>query len=117
VSTIGDYAFMEFENLSTLIIPDTIKKVGKNAFAYCNSLRSITVGSKVNSIESNAFTSMSLTNIIFKEPQTWYVYKKTSSNSGTSTLVTITNNSFQNAMLYSEYADYDWSNEIPGDMY
>ena len=42
-------------SLERIVLPSTLKTIGKNAFRYCNYLREITIPAGVTSIGSNAF--------------------------------------------------------------
>lgn len=55
VTEIGYSAFLECPNLTTVIIPDSIKSIGYYAFNDCDSLASVIIGSGVTSMKSDAF--------------------------------------------------------------
>ncbi|MCR5643253.1 MAG: leucine-rich repeat domain-containing protein [Prevotella sp.] len=55
VAIIGDWAFTESYNLTTIIIPESVISIGKYAFAHCYELTSIIIGNSVASIGENAF--------------------------------------------------------------
>ena len=60
--SIGEYAFKNCCNLSSVTIPDSIRTIGDSAFNCCYSLSSITIPDNLitsgsNGIESNAFSS------------------------------------------------------------
>jgi hypothetical protein len=54
VTSIVNHAF-ENCNLTVLIIPNSVKSIGKETFAYCNGLTSVTIGNSVTSIGNAAF--------------------------------------------------------------
>ncbi len=56
VTSIGDYAFTRTK-LSSVIIPDSVTEVGREAFAYCDQLASVVIGNSVATIGSGAFSS------------------------------------------------------------
>lgn len=56
ITTIGDYAFYECENLKSIVIPDNVTKLGKCAFCYCSSLQSVTLSKNIEAIESWTFS-------------------------------------------------------------
>lgn len=55
VTSIGDYAFEGCERLTSIEIPDSVTKIGSFAFSYCSSITSITLPDNVTSIGKNAF--------------------------------------------------------------
>ncbi len=63
VSYVGEYAF-ENANLSELVIPDTVKDMGNNAFAMNESLTSLEIGDGLSDIPDGAFYgALSLTEV------------------------------------------------------
>ena len=57
LTEIGDYAFAECENLTSIIIPNSVTSIGDSAFDSCSSLASITIPDSVTSIGNWAFYS------------------------------------------------------------
>ncbi len=55
VTSIGDYAFSNFDSLKSVEIPDSITSIGCSAFADCSSLTSAIIPDSVISIGDNAF--------------------------------------------------------------
>lgn len=55
VTKIGDYAFYNCTNLSSLTLPSGVKEIGFSAFTYCKSLTSVTIPSGVKYISSFTF--------------------------------------------------------------
>ena len=55
VSGIGNGAFANMSDLTSVTIPKGVKSIGNNAFALCKSLKSITIPSSVTSIGDSAF--------------------------------------------------------------
>ena len=63
VTEIATYAFYSTD-IVNLIIPDSVISIGGDAFAYCESLTSVTIGNGVTSIGDDAFYSCgSLTSV------------------------------------------------------
>ena len=55
VTSIGDYAFYDCENLATVNIPKNITNIGESAFDGCTSLQSVSIPASVVSIGDLAF--------------------------------------------------------------
>ena len=56
VTTIGNYAFYDCTNITSLTIPDSVTTIGEWAFSGCTSLASVTIGSGVTTIGIYAFS-------------------------------------------------------------
>ena len=68
---IGDYAFVNCSNLTSITIPDNVISIGNYAFSNCSSLTSITIPDSVTSIGSSAFSKCSsLTSITIPDSVT-----------------------------------------------
>ncbi len=59
VRDIGNYAFYEYTDLTSINIPDGVQGIGDEAFFGCTSLTSISIGKDVTSIGEYAFGSCS----------------------------------------------------------
>lgn len=71
ITAIGDYAFMEYENITSVVIPDSVTSIGFNAFWCCTSLKSVNIPDSVTSIGVNAFYGCrSLTSITIPDSVT-----------------------------------------------
>lgn len=57
VSGISSNAFMGMEELTAVVIPDSVTSVGKNAFSACPSLTTVTIGGGVTDIGNMAFSA------------------------------------------------------------
>lgn len=56
VTEIGFHAFSYCSELTSVVIPNTIKKIGEQAFAVCEGLTSITIPNSVITIDKEAFS-------------------------------------------------------------
>ena len=64
VTSIGNYAFYNCNDLTNITIPDSVTVFGNNAFEYCTNLKNVTIGNSMTSIGFMAFTFCTgLTNI------------------------------------------------------
>ncbi len=64
VTSIGNYAFSNCNDLTNITIPDSVTVFGNNAFEYCTNLKNVTIGNSMTSIGFMAFTFCTgLTNI------------------------------------------------------
>jgi hypothetical protein len=57
VDSIGNHAFSDCNNLTSISIPSSVTAIGDMAFSYCTSLTSITLPSKLTSIGNYLFYS------------------------------------------------------------
>jgi len=55
VSSIGNKAFSECKNLTSINIPNSVQSIGQCAFSCCKSLISVDIPNSVQSIEQSAF--------------------------------------------------------------
>lgn len=55
VTSIGDMAFNGCSNLTEVIIPDSVHRIGESAFGFCRSLTSIAIPDSVTSVGDMAF--------------------------------------------------------------
>ena len=64
VTSIGDYQFYGFNNVTSITIPSSVTTIGDYAFSWCTSLTSIVIPSSVTAIGDGVFKSCtSLTSI------------------------------------------------------
>ena len=71
VTKIGDKAFYECYELTSVIMPNSLTEIGERAFYYCSSLVSIPIPSHVTSIGRMAFERCSsLTSVTLPEGMT-----------------------------------------------
>lgn len=55
VTSIGDYAFLNCKNLTSVLIPSSVVSIGELAFGACSNLTGIEIPSSVTTIGSSAF--------------------------------------------------------------
>ncbi|MCD7957983.1 MAG: leucine-rich repeat protein [Ruminococcus sp.] len=55
VTSIADYAFSDYTDLTSVVIPSTVTTIGAYAFLGCTNLTSVIIGNGVTRIESYAF--------------------------------------------------------------
>ncbi|MBQ8339859.1 MAG: leucine-rich repeat protein [Clostridia bacterium] len=68
VETIGMGAFLYCTGLTTVTIPDSVKRIYSEAFCGCSSLATVTIGNGVTDIQMNAFLGCnSLTTVIIPQ--------------------------------------------------
>ncbi|MDE7227339.1 MAG: leucine-rich repeat domain-containing protein [Treponemataceae bacterium] len=63
VEKIGKNAFMGCKSLNSIIIPDSIEKIDEFVFCNCISLKSVTLGNSVKEIGYNAFSNTALESV------------------------------------------------------
>ena len=68
VTSIGGYAFLSCESLTSVTIPDSVTSIGEYAFAGCKNLTSVKIGNDVATIGSWAFLGcIGLKNIVIPD--------------------------------------------------
>jgi hypothetical protein len=71
VTNIGDGAFSDCTNLTSVTIPDSATSIGEDAFGSCTGLTSVTIGKNVTNIGERAFYACtSLTSITIPDSVT-----------------------------------------------
>ena len=67
VTRIGKEAFYYDKNLTSIMLPATIKSIGSSAFQECTKLTAIDLPASVITIENNAFYNSALKNVSFSD--------------------------------------------------
>ena len=68
ITSIGENAFFDCTNLTSIEIPNSVTSIGNQAFNYCNGLTSITIPNNVTSMGNYPFAYCSgLTNIVVED--------------------------------------------------
>ena len=71
VTSIGGYVFYDCDSLTSIVIPDSVTSIGNYAFRSCTSLTSVEIGDSVTSIGSYAFAYCDrLTSIVIPDSVT-----------------------------------------------
>jgi len=55
VDKIGDYAFFQMKNITSIVIPSSVKTIGCNAFKECSALSCVVINNGLTSINELAF--------------------------------------------------------------
>ena len=55
ITSIGDWAFNDCRNLTSVTIPDSVTSIGTGAFKNCDGFTDVTIPNSVTSIGANAF--------------------------------------------------------------
>ncbi|MBR3978250.1 MAG: leucine-rich repeat domain-containing protein, partial [Oscillospiraceae bacterium] len=63
VTTIGEKAFEGLENLTSVVIPDSVVSIGNYAFSWCFYLTNVTLGNNVTTIGDYAFDECAFSTI------------------------------------------------------
>ena len=72
VTSIGEYAFYDCPNLTSVSIPNSVTSIGDDAFNSCSGLTSVTIGNSVTSIGGGAFDSCTeLKKVIVTDIAAW----------------------------------------------
>ncbi len=53
---LGEQTF-KFSGISHIVIPDRVSRIGQETFAYCDNLKTITLGSGISEIDESAFAA------------------------------------------------------------
>ena len=64
VTSIGNSAFMDCTGLNYIVIPNSVSSMGYSAFAGCSSLTSVTIGNSITEIETSTFHNCTSINTI-----------------------------------------------------
>lgn len=87
VSEIEKNAFGKSQNLTSVVIPNTVTRIGDQAFYYCTSLTSIEIPGSVEKIGERAFCECSsLTQVTVHQKKPLEIEEKTFTNSSNATL-------------------------------
>jgi len=74
VTSIGDYAFYDLTNVTSVTIPNGVTNIGQDAFAECSSVATVTIPSTVTSIGQWAFAGSGLASAAIPSNVTSVVY-------------------------------------------
>ncbi len=106
IEKINDYTFAWCKSLKSVTIGSGVTSIGCYAFWGCSSLTSVTIGENVTSIGSYAFCDCSsLTSVTFENVEGWFVSGDSTATSGTDVTVT---DATQNATYLTSTYYYYW---------
>lgn len=74
VTAIKDYAFASCYQLTEMNLPASVTTIGNSAFAYCNVMTKFTIGSGVTSIGTGQFTTSKRNNVLVSVLADVYCY-------------------------------------------
>ena len=73
IKQLGSYSFSRLKNIENIILPESVEVINEFAFSGNEHVKTIEIGSKVNSIGNNPFVNCtSLTNVIISQSNTNY---------------------------------------------
>ena len=76
VTTVGNNAFYECKNVTSVSLPEGLKRIGIAAFAYCEKLENISIPGSVDTIDKSAFCEcLNLKKIVIPEGVTQISYE------------------------------------------
>lgn len=117
ITSIGEYAFYNCKNLTSINIPSGIKKIGKYAFSYCSNLSSVTIPNGVTEITYNSFAGCgSLNSIVIPNSVTkidGYAFNgctRLSNITMSSNITSIDFYAFTGTGYYN--SSYNWNNKV-----
>ena len=67
ITSIGENAFHNMVNLSSVTIPDGVETIGTSAFSYCEKLTAVTLPRSLRGLDTYVFYATGLTEIHFPE--------------------------------------------------
>ena len=110
ITKIGDGTFSGCMGLTSVTLPSTLTSIGEYAFEDCRSLTSIEIPSGVTSIGRYAFRQcFKLTSVTFADPNGWWYASSSFATSGTSISATdLENTTTAATYLRSSYGLYYW---------
>ncbi|MDE6368221.1 MAG: leucine-rich repeat domain-containing protein, partial [Muribaculaceae bacterium] len=101
VTSIGNYAFYNCSSLTSVVIPGSVKTIGASAFRNCTGITSIEIPGSVTYIGGGAFENCSsLTSLIIADSETPI------------TLI----GAFENTPIETLYIGRDWFSELSGSL-
>ena len=79
VNRVGGQAFRECNNLTSVVIPNSVTSIGNSAFEYCGQLSTVELGNSISSIEDWIFSACSNLDSVylkgtFPPPLQWHSF-------------------------------------------
>ena len=106
VTSIGKYAFYGCSGLTEIVIPEGVTSIGNYAFYGCSGLTSVSLPSSVTSIGSYAFRDCTSLASLTINTQAGYVWQKASSSSSDSWTTVDVSKPEQNATWFKGFYGY-----------
>ena len=57
ITSIGNMAFYECKNITSIAIPNSVTKIGRYSFAFCEGIKMLNLGNGIEIIDESAFTN------------------------------------------------------------
>ncbi|MBQ2340629.1 MAG: leucine-rich repeat protein, partial [Bacteroidaceae bacterium] len=119
VTSIGNLAFEDCEELKSLTIGNSVTSIGRSAFAYCEKLTSVTIPKSVTSIGEKAFRyCRSLTSVTSEITNVFETGSDAFSGCENATLYVPrgTKSQYQNTTDWNKFSNIVEKGGIPGDV-
>ena len=109
ITYVGQYAFQNYTNLTSVSMPQTLTTIYYNAFDGCTSLGAITIPRNVSKINAYAFQGCTKLKATFEYATTWNLKEYFGTATKTLYSTTISAVSTVSGYLRSTYTKYDWT--------
>ena len=90
VTCIVNGAFFGCSSLTEIVIPNSVTSIGSGAFAYCSALKNIVIPNGVTSIGDKAFCCSSMRKLVIRNIRKWVTENETTTVENASSLTSVT---------------------------